>query len=409
MQRAARLLLLLYAFAIPWEYSLDLGEPLGNIARILGLVVLLAAIPAILRKGEVRRPGAIQWVVLALYLWLCCTCFWTMDLEMTLGKIRGYFQEMMIVWIAWEFTEDEIDLRALVRAMVAGSWVLGILTLLSAASPGAIAAGQIRFAAVGQDPNDVARFLDLGFPLAALLLDWETRRPYRLMAFGYLPLGFMAVLLTASRGGFVAALVAMIGCCVLLFRGHRNGLLAAVAALPLAGVTIWLTVPHGTLERLATIPDQLWGGDLNQRMNIWASGWQAFTETPFVGHGAGTFVGAAGLAPIDTAHNMLLSLAVEGGTVAVILASAVLILAVRSALITSGPLRIALVTAMLVWIASSLAGTVAESRTTWLLFAIVSLAGRFAAQKETGIALSCLPGQGSRKPGVRTTNLEPAK
>lgn len=405
MRRAAWLLLLLYAFAIPWEYSLDLGGPLGNIARILGLVVLLAAIPAILKKGEVRRPGAMQWMVLALYLWLCCTCFWTMDLEMTLGRIRGYFQEMMIVWIAWEFAEGELDLRALVRAMVVGSWMLGVLTLLSAASPAAIVAGQIRFAAAGQDPNDVARFLDLGFPLAALLLDWETRLLCRLMALGYLPMGFMAVLLTASRGGFVAALLAMIGCCVLLFRKHPFGLRVAFAALPLVGVAIWLTVPHGTLARLATIPDQLRGGDLNQRMNIWAAGWQAFIEKPFVGHGAGTFVGAAGLAPIDTAHNTLLSLAVEGGMAAVILACTVLVLALRSAVITSGPLRIALVTALLVWIASSLVGTVAESRTTWLLFAIIALAGRYADREETGVALGEL---GSRRRWARTANLEEA-
>ena len=33
-------LLMLFAFAVPWEYALDLGEPLGNVARILGLVLL---------------------------------------------------------------------------------------------------------------------------------------------------------------------------------------------------------------------------------------------------------------------------------------------------------------------------------------------------------------------------------
>ena len=43
MRRIAWVLLLLFAFAIPWEYSLDLGEPLGNVARIAGLLLLLAA------------------------------------------------------------------------------------------------------------------------------------------------------------------------------------------------------------------------------------------------------------------------------------------------------------------------------------------------------------------------------
>src|SRR5581483_4464211 len=52
MRRVAQILLLFFAFAIRWEYSLDLGEPLGNVARILGIVVLLAAIPAVLQVGR---------------------------------------------------------------------------------------------------------------------------------------------------------------------------------------------------------------------------------------------------------------------------------------------------------------------------------------------------------------------
>ncbi len=181
--------MLLFAFAIPWEYSLDLGEPLGNIARILGLLLILAAVPAVLQAGRLRTPGPMQWLVLAFYLWFCCTYFWTIDPLATLEKMRSYFQEMMIVWLVWEFAESPRDLRSLLRAFIAGSYVLAALTVANLGSPEAVAAGQIRFAATGQDPNDVARFLDLGFPLAALLFVSERRWPARLLALGYLPLG----------------------------------------------------------------------------------------------------------------------------------------------------------------------------------------------------------------------------
>ena len=97
MRKIAWGLLLLFAFAIPWEYSLDLGEPLGNIARIAGLLVLLASVPAVLQVGRLRTPGAMQWVVLALYLWYCCTYFWTLEPAVTLSRMRGFFQEMMEV------------------------------------------------------------------------------------------------------------------------------------------------------------------------------------------------------------------------------------------------------------------------------------------------------------------------
>jgi hypothetical protein len=175
MRRIAWGLLLLFAFAIPWEYSLDLGEPLGNIARITGLLLVLVAVPAVLQAGRLRTPGPMQWLVLAFYLWFCCSYFWTIDSQATLEKMRAYFQEMMIVWLVWEFADSSRDLRALLRAYVAGSCVLAALTFANLGSPEAIAAGQIRFAAAGQDPNDVARFLDLGFPLAALLVNSERR------------------------------------------------------------------------------------------------------------------------------------------------------------------------------------------------------------------------------------------
>jgi len=362
MRRIAWGLLLLFAFTIPWEYSLELGEPLGNIARVVGLLVLLAAIPALLQTGRLRAPGPMQWLVLAFFLWFCCTYFWTIEPLETVARLRGYFQELMIVWLVWEFAEDASDLRALLRVTVAGSWVLAALTVANFASAEAIANAQIRFAAIGQDPNDVARFLDLGFPLAALLLNSERRWPWRLLAAGYLPLGLLGVLLTASRGGFLAAVVALVGSGLLLAYGHPKRVLAGALALPALAVALWFIVPRGSFERLATIPEQLQGGDLNQRLNIWTAGWHAFVRAPFFGTGAGSFVSAAGLGPIDTAHNTALSIAVTGGLAALFLATAIVAAAIWSIAQTHGSLKWAMTVALLVWFITSLVATVEESQ-----------------------------------------------
>jgi O-antigen ligase len=390
MRRIAWFLLLLFAFAIPWEYSLDLGEPLGNIARIMGLLLILVAIPAVLQAGRLRTPGPLQWLVLAFYLWFCCSYFWTIDPLQTLEKMRSYFQEMMIVWLVWEFAESPRDLRALLRAYVAGSCVLAALTVANLASPEAIASGQIRFVATGQDPNDVARFLDLGLPLAALLVNCERRWPARLLSLCYLPLGLVAVLLTASRGGLLAALVALAGCGILLFRSHARGVLAGTLALPAIAAALWFTVPHATFERLATIPEQLHGGNLNQRLNIWTAGWHAFVQAPLVGTGAGSFVGAAGLNPLDTAHNTALSILVSGGLCAFFLAVAIVAVTTWSILQTHGPLRLALATTLLVWIVTSIVATVEENRTTWLLLVLIVLAGRLAVEEPEAV-VACFP------------------
>ena len=378
MRQIARLLMIAFVFAVPWEFSLELQEPLGPVARVIGILLLLVAAPAILQTGCLRRPGPMQWAVLALFLWLCCTCFWTVDPAVTHERLRGYFQEMMIVWLIWEFAENPRDLRMLLRAYVAGSWELALVTLANFASPEAIAGGHIRFFAEGLDPNDTARFLDLGFPLAAVLADGESHWPGRLMAWGYLPVGLLAVLLTASRGGFVAAVLAIAGAAAILLRAHPRRILAGAIALPAAAFSAWWIVPHETLDRIASIAEQLQAGDLNERVNIWAQGWQAFRAAPLFGSGAGSFVSAAGLDPIDTAHNTALSIVVSGGLFGLCLATAILIVAIHDVLAMRGNTRIAFATALAVWMVTSLTASVEENRTTWLLYALIAFAGRLA-------------------------------
>lgn len=385
MRRMTWLLVLFFAFTVPWETSLNLGEPWGNAARIAGILVLLAAVPAIFHAGRMRAPCVFSWITFALFLWFVCTCIWSTDAAASLVKVRAYFQDMMIVWLIWEFADTPEDLRNLLRATVAGSWVLALLTLAAIHAPDTVAAGQIRFAAYGEDPNDVARFLDLGFPLAALLVHSERRRVLRLLAAGFFPVGTVAVLLTASRSGFIAALVALGGSLVIVFREHVRQMAAAVFAAPLFFVALWLIVPGAALERLATIPEQLQGGDLNQRVNIWSTGWEAFTRAPFFGNGVGTFVSAARTAPMDSAHSTVLSILVGGGIVALFLCSLLLALAVRAAFRTPGSLCLALVTCFVVWTVTSLVASVEENRTTWLLFGITLLASRLSDENPHGI------------------------
>ena len=386
MRRIARGLLLVFVFTIPWEYSLDLGPPWGNVARIVGLLLLLFAVPTVLHAGRVREPGALLWFTLALYLWLSLTCFWTIEPHLTLEKMRGYFQEMMIVWLVWEFAETAEDLRAILHVWLAGSGVLAVLTIANFVLTDARTSDQFRFVAVGQDPNDVARFLVFGFPIGALLFEEEGNRLGRALALSYLPLGLGGVLLTASRSGFVGAGVALAGCALLLLPNHARGVIAGIFALPVLGIASWFVVPHETALRLVTIAEQLRHGDLNQRLNIWAAGWRAFVQAPILGHGAGAFVSAAGLAPIDTAHNTALSILVEGGLCVLLVASAIVVVSARSILKTGGPLRVALTTLLATWCLLSLVGTVGENRTTWLLLAVIAVASRLSAEESEIVA-----------------------
>ena len=381
MQRLTVGLLMLFAFAVPWEYSLDVGEPFGNVARIVGILLLLAVVPQVLMAGEMRGPGVVQWLVLALYLYFLCSYFWTVDQEATVEKIRAYFQVMILVWIVWEVAKAPQHLRGMLRALVAGCWVLAILTWLNYSSASAVAAGQIRFAAEGQDPNDVARFLDLGFAPATLLFAIETGWLTRSLAIGYVPAGLLAVLLTASRGGFSAALVALLGSAILLVMWRARAAWMVLVGLAMTVGGLFLLVPTGAVERLATIPEQLGSGDLNDRLSIWNAGWHAFTQAPWHGYGAGTFTTAVGLAASDTAHNTVMAVLVSGGLAATAIFVAIVVGVARAVVRTGGLLRVALGTTLAVWLITSMVGSVEESRVTWLLFGMMALAGRLEREQ----------------------------
>ena len=384
MRKLGWALLLGLAFSIPWEYSLDLGAPFGNISRVLGILLVLAMGPAVLQTGRIRNLTALHWLVLSLVIWFALTYFWSIDPKSTLDHARGSVQEVMIFWFVSELIDTPEQLRDLFRCYVAGCCVLAVLTVANFASPDA--AGQIRFAAPGQDPNDVARFLDLGFPLGACLLHPSSRWTDNLLAAAYLPLGFMGVLLTASRAGLIAAVVALAGCAWVLVRTRSHAV--TVLGLSLLAVlgSFWLAVPQETFDRLLTIPEQLTEGDLNLRLNIWAAGWQAVVHAPFAGSGAGTFSSAAGLGPLDTAHNTALAMTVEGGMSALLLASGIAAMAAIFVVTLRGTLRVAIGTASLVWVVTSLVATVQENRQTWLLLGVVAVAHRLTAEQPGELA-----------------------
>jgi O-antigen ligase len=377
---------MLFAFAVPWEYSLDLGEPFGNVARVLGLLLLLAVVPMALAGRGVRRPGLVQWLVLGFYLYFVCSYFWTVEQEATVDKMRAYFQVMMIVWIAWEVADTPRNLRDLFRAFVSGCWVLAVLTIfnyvsLSYGAAGAAAAEQIRFVAEGQDPNDVARFLDLGFPLAALLFATEAKWWVRMLAIGYIPAGLLAVLLTASRGGFSGALAALMGSAILLVIWRPKAASMVFLGLAATASALLLFIPAGSLDRLATIPEQVGSGDLNDRLNIWDAGWRAFVRAPWWGHGAGTFTTAADLATGDTAHNTVMAVLVTGGLAGMTIFAGIVAGVVRAIFRTGGLLRVGLGTVFVVWLITSMVGSVEENRATWLLFGMMAVAGRLEVEE----------------------------
>jgi len=163
MRKAAWGLLLLFVFAIPWGTRWTWANPSATLPAWRGWCCWWWRFRRFCRRDAcVRRGAAVGGAgvlsVVLLHLFLGPSSRWR-----RWTKLRANFQVMMVVWLVWEFAESPGDLRWLLRAFVAGSWVLAALTLIDFGSAEAIAVEHIRFAAYGQDPNDVARIWILGF------------------------------------------------------------------------------------------------------------------------------------------------------------------------------------------------------------------------------------------------------
>jgi O-antigen ligase len=152
-----------------------------------------------------------------------------------------------------------------------------------------------------------------------------------LIGLAYLPVALAAILLSASRGGAFAAVVAMMLVPIGFAKMSHLRKVAVAGSLVIAVIAAALTVPDRSWERLMTIDDEAstrWTlGNLenldlmNMRVAIWKEGLDQFKESPFVGVGAGGYLNVVD--PVHgerrVAHNIFLSILVELGMIGLLL------------------------------------------------------------------------------------------
>jgi O-antigen ligase len=320
MSSLAYAALWLFAFSLPWENALVAIFPgVSIVSKATGALALAAALGFVLLSGRVRRWRSMHVAGLFFVVWCGVELFFIHVGTRLPYKFTTYVQLFLVMWIVWELAPSWKRQLGLMIAYVFGSYLAAMATILQYRRE----AGALRrFAALDTDPNTLAMTLALAIPMAWYLSATSRNATLRWACRVYILVGLVAVALTASRGGMLATIVALLIVPLTMTRLSPGRLAMAITVLAVSGAAAVAYVPTQIIERLATTGTEVEDMSLGGRFGIWKSGVRALTARPLTGYGTGMWRSAVSpwLGPNpQVAHNSFLSVAVETGLVGLFL------------------------------------------------------------------------------------------
>lgn len=357
VRRPLRTILPVYAATLPVgsviSLSLPLPPPFNTVSSMLGGLTMAACIlhVAVHRRGRAPTIPVAMW--LFFLAWAALSTFWAVDPGAAYEKLLVATPLVVLLLMIALVPADDADLDALRLGIIVSGVVVGLYALYLFLTGGALpahgTAGE-RFSLATEagetNPNILAASLLLPLVLSTerLLLGgqrWLRARSWRLLGAAGVILIFVALLLTGSRGGLIAAVAAFL---LMLYTARR--IPEARPAIRRTTVGILLLVVVGfaippLLQAFGLRPPELLNSyairrivspkaGTSGRAEIWIAGSFACKAHCAVGSGLGNFAGvfdegyafsSAGrnLERGKVAHNVYLGMAVEGGTVALTL------------------------------------------------------------------------------------------
>lgn len=357
-------------FIIPWE-GLVTVEGMGTVSKAAGLLVGVLWVASIIGTGRFRRPHPFHLLVFLFVLWNAVSVLWSVDVDGTLSRSLIYFRLFAMVYMIWDLYRTPAALKAALQAYVLGGYVSIGSTIVNFNE--AVTVTAQRFSATGFNANLLPLVLALGVPVAWHLAvsEGQNRKAIplmlRLVNYAYVPAAVFAILLTGSRGGFLATLpvfVFIVGSLTQLKLHLRVSLFAGLIGALLAVLAV---VPESSFQRLATIDEEIAEGDLTGRVNIWRTGTVIFSQHPFLGVGGGSFDAETG----KSAHNVYLSLLTDLGIVGFSLFVLILAMVVYQGRYLPKRYSRLWVTILVVWLVASSTISTEHKKYTWLFLSLV--------------------------------------
>ena len=327
-----RVLLPIYAALIPFgsgiTVPIGVPPPFNTVTTLAGIAVIVILAARLLLLGGARtiHPSVPAWLLFTGFNGV--TFLWSIDRSATLDRfvILTSLVALYAIVLLVPITREDVErLKTGIVVGATAACAYGFVLLLTGRLPEE-GAGLPRFATAGgvgdaADPNITAAVLVLPLVLAVSKTMRAERALLRMAYAGATLLIGTGLLLTASRGGLLGALVAVV---VLVAHEKRPAVITSsvIAVALVVGAVGFLLAPE-QFERLDK-PGS------TGRTNIWLVGLIACEHYCLTGSGLNTFedvhretaleaAEASGLRLGEPPHNLLLGVGVELGILGVVL------------------------------------------------------------------------------------------
>jgi O-antigen ligase len=357
--RPTRTILPLYAGMVPVgsvvTLPLPLPAPFNTLSSVLGAIVIVAGATHVIfyRRGRVPTLPVGVWI--ALLAWATLTTFWAIEWRTAFNLSLIATSLILLMVIVAVLPADEVDLDILRVALIIGGAVVGVYALILVLSGSQLpvhGSGE-RFSLAQQqedtNPNQLAATLLLPMILSIdRIIEGGTRwwrpRAWRLLGAVGAVTSICAIVLSGSRGGVLAAIIAFALTPTYWWRRRpdtrsavRRMLVGTVCFVLVLFATVTIAVsisPEGRVAQVLSSDsiDRLVHSETGTsgRSEIWSTGYLAcrshcawgagFDNFPILYSEIFPFSAAARNVGLERpAHNVYLELAVETGFVGVTL------------------------------------------------------------------------------------------
>jgi O-antigen ligase len=358
-------------------------------------------------EGEgdgLRRPGALEWLLVASIVLFAAQASYSSDLDTALEQVVFFYVPFALLFALLarlEWTRGlvlrclgVVTVLALVLAGI-GFYEYATRTLLL--NPKVIASNQVeeyfRINSLFFDPNIFGRFLAVVMLGVAAAVLWTARRRVALAGVVVLALLWGGLVLTLSQSSFVALLVGLAVLAALRW-GWRRALPVALAFV-VAGAAFVVLAPQLLRLDLGSTADL--DDATSGRYDLISGGVELALREPLTGLGSGAFereyraqLDASSVRAVAASHTIPITVAAEQGLTGLAVYLALLAAALARLLRGAGrsPARAAVAAAFVALIAHTmLYAAFLEDPLTWALLGIgVALARRGAATVEEAAA-----------------------